>query len=88
MDKLFEIAQDGYIARAIMRTEIGSESPRNLQHQHVVEFTDGVCAMCKNTNVVRLERPEDPYKTYKEAYEREDNVPSLIVEHGDYLNKI
>jgi pyruvate/2-oxoglutarate/acetoin dehydrogenase E1 component len=87
LDKLSEIAKGGYSAKVIIRTAIGSEYPLNPQHQHVGDFTDGVRAMCKNISVVRLERPEEIFRTYEEAYEREDNVPSLIVEHGDYLNK-
>jgi hypothetical protein len=43
--------------------------------------------MFTTINVVELEEPEDIFPAYKHALERDDNQPTLIIEHGNYYNE-
>ena len=40
--------------------------------------------MLTNVNVVELKEPEEIFDAFKEAYERKDSKPTLIIEHGEY----
>jgi pyruvate/2-oxoglutarate/acetoin dehydrogenase E1 component len=74
-------------SKVIIRTSIGSKRPLDPQCQHTDDFTDGFRLMCKNINIVRLDEPEQIFDAYKFAYEREDNVSTILVEYGDYYNE-
>tara|TARA_B100000378_G_C17871986_1_gene352412 strand:- start:486 stop:623 length:138 start_codon:yes stop_codon:yes gene_type:complete len=41
----------------------------------------------ESINVVRLDEPDEIFPAYKNAYERIDNISTLIVEYGDYYNE-
>jgi hypothetical protein len=43
--------------------------------------------MCKNINIVNLKNPGQIFREYKKAYERRDNVSTILVEYGDYYNE-
>ena len=43
--------------------------------------------MCKSINIVRLDEPDQIFDAYKLAYERNDNVSTILVEYGDYYNE-
>ena len=87
LDKLNEMTEDGYRSKAIIRTSIGSKRPLNPQSQHVGDFTKSISKICKNINIVKLKEPEDIFPAYKKAYERKDNISTIIVEYGDYYNE-
>ncbi len=72
--------------KVIIRTGIGSESPLHPQHQHVGDYTEAVRAMCKTTEVIRLDTPEMVWPAYEKAYYREDGKSTIIVEWGDSYN--
>ena len=87
LDKIKIMSNGGYKSKAIIRTGIGSEKPLHPQHQHVGDFTESVKKMCTNIEVIRLDDPNDIFKTYKKALVREDGKSTIVVEYGDYYNK-
>ena len=43
--------------------------------------------MLSTVEIIELEEPEDIFKSYKKAYERDDGKSTLLVEFGDYYNE-
>ena len=43
--------------------------------------------ICNNINVIKITDPNKVFEVYKHAYERKDNISSLIVEVADYYNE-
>jgi len=87
LDKMSAISQGGFNPKVIIRTGIGSQRPLHPHLQHVGDFTEAFKLMTTNINIVRLDEPEDIYKSYKHAYERKDGVSTILVEHGDYYSE-
>ena len=87
LDRMRMISNSGYRPKVIIRTGIGSERPLHPQHQHIGDFSEAFGLILKNINVIRLEEPDQIFEAYKNAYERDDDQSSLIVEYGDYYNE-
>ena len=87
LDKLKEISDGKINSKVIIRTAIGSIRPLNPQAQHTGDFTSSIISMCKNINVVNISKTEDIYEAYNIAYNRTDNISSLIVETADFYNE-
>ena len=87
LDKITLMAGDGFAAKAIVRTGIGSERPLHPQHQHVGDFTDAIRAMCRSIEVIRLDDPAEIFPAYQRALLRDDGRSTLLVEWGDYYNE-
>ena len=87
LDRMQHISTNGYKPRVIIRTSIGSERHLHPQHQHIGDFTDAFRMIFESINVVRLDEPDEIFPAYKNAYERIDNISTLIVEYGDYYNE-
>lgn len=85
VDKITMMSE--YKPRIIIRTGIGSERPLHPQHQHVGDYTDAYKLMCPNIDFVRLEKPEQIYDAYANAYLRTDGKTTVLVEYGDYYNE-
>ena len=54
-------------SKAIIRTSIGSIIPLHPQCQHVGDFSKEIKSMCKNINVVKLDKPNKIFKEYKKG---------------------
>ena len=87
LDKLKRLSRGGYTPRVIIRTGIGSERPMNPQCQHLGDYTDAFRLMCENTEIIRLDEPEDIFPAYQKALERTDGVNTILVEVGDFYNE-
>jgi pyruvate/2-oxoglutarate/acetoin dehydrogenase E1 component len=87
LDKIEAMAGNGFNAKAIVRTGIGSERPLHPQSQHIGDFTDAVRSMCRSIEVIRLDEPEDIFPAYERALLREDGRSTLLVEWGDFYNE-
>lgn len=87
LDKYYDIG-GGYIKnirpKVIIRTSIGSDTPMFPGHQHIGDFTSGLKSMCKNINVVRLDKEEEIWQEYRKAYYTYHST--ILVEHGNLLN--
>jgi hypothetical protein len=81
------MSDGGYKPKIIIRTAIGSQRPLHPQHQHISDFTAGFKALCDYVDIIRLEEPHQIFNAYKNAYERTDNRPTLLVEWGDFYNE-
>lgn len=84
VDKITEMSS--YKSKIIIRTSIGSQKPLHPSYQHIDDFTDGFKLICKNIEIIRLDKPEQIFELYRYAYERTDNKSTILVEWGDYYN--
>jgi len=87
LDKLNIMSNNGFKAKAIIRTGIGSQKPLHPQYQHIGDFTEAIKKMCTTIDVIKLNEPEDIFPSYKKALIREDGKSTLLVEYGDYYNE-
>jgi len=87
LDKFTAMSNGALKPKAIVRTAIGSERPLHPQHQHVGDFTDAFRLMCSTIEVIRLDEPEDIFRSYERALHRDDGRATLLVEWGDYYNE-
>ena len=70
--------------KVITKAVVGSRYPLDPGHQHKANYTEAFKSMCESINVVELLYPEQIYKEYVRAAEREDGVSTLLIEHGDF----
>ena len=87
IDKINIMSDGKYTPKIIIRTSIGSQRPLHPQHQHISDFTAGFKAMCDFVDFIRLDEANQILPAYKNAYERTDGKPTVLVEWGDYLNE-
>jgi len=83
LDKVQELNGSNSKSKVIIRTAVGSESPMYPGPQHTGDFTEAFKLMFKNISVHKLENKNDVFETYKNAFERDDGVSSLIIELSD-----
>ena len=43
--------------------------------------------MLSTVEIIELKEPEDIFKSYKKAFERDDGKSTLLVEFGDFYNE-
>lgn len=87
VDKIKIMSDGGFKPKIIIRTSIGSQRPLHPQHQHIADFTSGFKAMCDFVDIIRLDEPHQIFDSYKYAYLRTDNRPTVLVEWGDYYSE-
>ena len=87
LDKVNIMSNNGFKAKAIIRTGVGSQRPIHPQHQHIGDFTDMVRKMCSSLDVIQLNEPEDIFPSYKKALDRHDGRSTILVEFGDHHNE-
>ena len=73
--------------KIIIRTSIGSQRPLHPQYQHTGDFSSAIKKMCTTIEVIKLNKPDEVFSSYKKAYERKDGKNTIIVEYGDYYNE-
>ena len=74
-----------YRPKVIIRTGIGSVNPLDPQWQHKGDFTEAIQKMCKTVKVVRLDKAEQIFPAYVEAYEAKHST--ILCEVSDFLNE-
>ena len=84
LDKMKEMSKGDMQPKVIIRVSVGAKKPLNAGPQHTQNHTEAFKKMLTNVNVVELTEPEQIFPAFKEAYERTDGRPTLIVEHGEY----
>ena len=87
IDKIKLMSGGGYNPKIIIRVAIGSQRPLHPQHQHISDFTSGFKALCDYVDIIRLDEPHQIFESFKYAYERTDNRPTILVEWGDYYGE-
>jgi pyruvate/2-oxoglutarate/acetoin dehydrogenase E1 component len=87
IDKIKIMSNGEFTPKIIIRVSIGSQRPLHPQHQHISDFTEGFKNMCEFVDIIRLDEPEKIFESFKFAYERTDNRPTILVEWGDYYNE-
>ena len=75
------------VPKIIIRTGIGSQRPLHPQFQHIGDFSEAIQKMCTTIEVIKLEEPEQIFKSYQKAYERKDGINTILVEYGDFYNE-
>jgi pyruvate/2-oxoglutarate/acetoin dehydrogenase E1 component len=83
LDKVQELNGVNSTSKVIIRTAVGSESPMYPGPQHIGDFTEAFKLMFKNISIHKLVSKNDIFETYRQAYERNDGVSSLIIELSD-----
>lgn len=86
IDKL-PMMGNGFQAKTIIRTAVGSDRPLDPQCQHTGDFTAGLKAMCSTLDVIELHSAQDILPAYQHAYHRSDNRSTLLVEYGNFYHE-
>lgn len=84
LDKIPLITDGAYKPKVIIRVAVGVRKPVDPQEQHLGDFSKPFAAMLKTVNVVKLETAEEIMPAYKQAYEREDGVSTILVEQHQF----
>jgi len=84
LDKLKEMSRGEYQPKVIMRVGVGSERPLYQGAQHSGDFTDGYRLLLTNTEVIRLDEPDQIFPSYEKALNRTDGKSTLMIEWLDY----
>ena len=84
LDKWIAMSDGESRPKVITKAVVGSRYPLDPGHQHKANYTEAFKSMCESINVVELLYPEQIYKEYVRAAEREDGVSTLLIEHGDF----
>ena len=87
IDKFKLMAGNKLKPKIIIRTSIGSQRPLHPQYQHTGDFSSAVKKMCTTIEVIKLNKPDEVFSSYKKAYERMDGKNTIIVEYGDYYSE-
>ncbi len=78
IDHCYEMSNKEFNPIVIIRTQIGNIYPLHPGIQHCGDYTKGFKAMCKNINVIKLEKEEDIVPAYIKAYN--SNKSTLFIE--------
>jgi pyruvate/2-oxoglutarate/acetoin dehydrogenase E1 component len=84
LDKLALMTEGQYKPKVIIRVAVGVTKPIDPQEQHVGDFTEGFRRILKTVKILHLDRPESIFSAYKEAYERQDGVSTILVEEHQF----
>ena len=84
LDKLPDISGEQVTPKIIIRVASGPYEPVHPGHQHIGNYAQSFRSMFKWIDVVELEEPEDIFPAYKNAFERDDNKMTMLIEHGNY----
>lgn len=85
LDKTAEMSDGQFKPVVIIRTAIGSKSPLMPGPQHCQDHTEALRLLCKNINIVKLERAEQIVPEYQKALKADR--PTVLVEIPDLYNK-
>ena len=84
LDKLKEMSRGQYQPKVIMRVGVGSERPLYQGAQHSGDLTDGYRLLLTNTEVIRLDEPDQIFPAYEKALNRTDGKSTLLIEWLDF----
>lgn len=85
LDKAEAMSDGGFKPKVIMRTAIGSTEPLMPGPQHCQDYTAALQLMCKNINVVKLERANMVYSAYYRALHADTST--ILIEIPDLYNQ-
>ncbi len=80
LDKLPIYSRGGYRPKVIIRVGVPTPKPLHPGAQHLGNYSDPFRQMLKTVRVVELERAEDIFPEYRDAYERTDGRSTILVE--------
>ena len=87
LDKIPVISSRQWMPKVIIRVASGPDSPVHPGHQHVSNYAEAFRKMFTTIEVAELNEPQEIFPAYKRALEREDNVSTLLIEHGNFYNQ-
>lgn len=87
LDKIPAISSKQWMPKVIIRVASGPDSPVHPGHQHVGNYTEAFRKMFTTIEVVELNEPQEVFPAYQHALEREDNISTLMIEHGNFYNQ-
>ena len=80
LDKLPIYSAGRYKPKVIIRVGVPTPKPLHPGAQHLGNYSDPFRQMLKTVQVVELERAEDIFAAYQNAYERTDGRSTMLVE--------
>lgn len=86
LDKIRSMSDGDFKPRVIIRTSIGPKKPLNGGVQHTQDYTKIFKKILTEVNVVYLNKPNEIFKEYKKALNRNDSKSTLIIENGYFYN--
>ena len=81
LDKMEEMSDGQFKPKIIIRTAVGSVTPLFPGPQHSNDHTEAFKQMCKNVDIVKLEKKEDIMPAYEKALASERST--ILVEVPD-----
>lgn len=84
LDKMIDMSKGDMRPKVIIRVGVGAKEPLDAGPQHTQNHTEALRLMLTDVNVIELIEPEQIFPAFKEAYERQDGKPTLLVEHGQF----
>ncbi|MEK6878385.1 MAG: hypothetical protein AABY22_02190, partial [Nanoarchaeota archaeon] len=84
LDKFEEMSSGQFKPKVIFRVCVGSVAPLMPGPQHCQDYYNEIKSMCKNINVVKLDKAEMVYEEYKKAVESDKST--ILVEYSDLYN--
>lgn len=82
LDKVEEMSNKEFKPKVIIRTQIGNVKPLYPGIQHCSDYTDALKVICKNINVVKIEKVEDVIVEYKKALESDKSTILIEIATG------
>jgi hypothetical protein len=87
LDKIPAISSNQLPTKVIIRVAAGPDSPVHPGHQHVGNYAEAFRKMFTAIDVVEVNEPEEIFPAYKNAFERDDNKSTLLIEHGNFYGQ-
>lgn len=82
LDKIEEMSAGEFKTKVIIRTQIGNTEPLYPGVQHCGDYTDALKVLCKNIDVVKIEKAEDVILEYEKALESDKSTILIEVPTG------
>ena len=85
LDKIAEMSSGRFKPKVIIRTALGSTKPLYPGLQHCSDYTEGLKALVKNVEIVKLTKSDQIVPAYKKALENaiESNKSTILIEIAD-----
>lgn len=82
LDKVEEMSVGEFRPKVIIRTQIGNTKPLYPGIQHCSNYTNALKVLCKNIDVLKIEKAEDVILEYKKALESHKSTILIEVPTG------
>jgi len=78
LDKVEEMSHGKFKPKVIIRTQIGNKGPLYPGIQHCSDYSKALEVICKNIDVIKINRAEEVFPEYQKALEK--NKSTILIE--------